>query len=166
MEIMKTLHGFHDPVINKEIGSIDYMEEDKEKKLLRVLLKGENKTRYIQMVRQTIEETKTTDLDEAVIVTNKLTKNARSLVTSADSVSYISPKMWRPFTENELKYVIEKKIAQLEKQDDLSTDVREQVDSVKRNASFHASMKWNDLLMEDLSTLLSIQDRLQTEVAH
>ncbi len=53
---MKTLHGFDNPVLNEEMGSIDYTVDEKEKKMLRVLMESEKKTRYVQLVKQTIEE--------------------------------------------------------------------------------------------------------------
>lgn len=165
MEIMKTLHGFDDPVVNEEIGSIDYLDEE-EKKMLRVLLEGEKQTKYAQLVKQTVEEAETTDIDEVFIIANKLTKTARELVTSNDSVSYISPNIWQPFSVTELKYVIEQKLKHLETQVDKDSELYNQIETAKRNTDFHASMKWHDLLMEDLSTLVSIEEELQPEEAH
>jgi len=165
VEIMKTLHGFDDPVVNEEIGSIDYMDEE-EKKMLRVLLEGEKQTKYAHMVKQTVEEAETTDIDEIFIVANKLTQTAREFLTSNDSVSYISPKIWQPFSVTELKYVIETKLKQLETQVDKDSELYNHIETVKRNTGFHASMKWHDLLMEDLSTLVSIEEEFQPEEAH
>lgn len=162
---MKTLHGFDDPVVNEEIGSIDYLDEE-EKKMLRVLLEGEKQTKYAQLVKQTVEEAETTDIDEVFIIANKLTKTARELVTSNDSVSYISPNIWQPFSVTELKYVIEQKLKHLETQVDKDSELYNQIETAKRNTDFHASMKWHDLLMEDLSTLVSIEEELQPEEAH
>ena len=162
---MKTLHGFDDPVINEEIGSIDYMDE-KEKKMLRVLLEGDKQTRYANLVQQTLEDVESNKIDEIYIVTNKLSSTARKLVKANDAVSFISPNIWQPFSLTELKFVIDKKISNLMKKDQLSQDIIYQIETVKKNAMFHASMKWNDLLMEDLTTLISIEEDLIREEAH
>jgi hypothetical protein len=162
---MKTLHGFDDPVINEEIGSIDYMDED-ESKMLRVLIEGEKQIRYANLVQQTVEEAETTQIDEVYIVTNKLTSTARKIVKSNKSVSFISPNIWQPFSLSELKYVIDNKISHLLGSEDLGPEMFEQVKTVRKNARFHASMKWNELLMEDLSTLISIEEELKQEEAH
>jgi hypothetical protein len=162
---MKTLHGFENPVVNNDIGSIDYMDQD-ENKMLRVILEGDKQTRYAHMVKQTVDEAETTDVNEVIIISNKLTNTARKLVKSTESVSIISPKIWQPFSITELKYVLEKKINYLQDQVKDDPNLLEQIETVKRNAKFHASMKWNDLLMEDLSTLVSIENEIESMAAH
>jgi hypothetical protein len=162
---MKILHGFDDPVINEEIGSIDYMD-DEERKMLRVIKDGGKSTRYVHLVQQTVEDAEATKIDEVFIVTNKLTSSARKIVKSNKSVSFISPNIWQPFSLTELKYVIDIKLSHLLGNDELGSEMLEQIETVKRNAGFHVSMKWNDLLMEDLSTLISIEEELHTEEAY
>ena len=113
---MKTLHGFDNPVLNEEMGSIDYTVDEKEKKMLRVLMESEKQTRYVQLVKQTIEEKDDSNIDEIFIITNRLTKGARDIVTSDDSVSFITPKLMNPFSLSELTFVIQEKLKEIEEQ--------------------------------------------------
>ena len=163
VKIMKTLHGFDNPVLNEEMGSIDYTIDEKEKKMLRVLLEGEKQTRYVQLVKQTMEEKEDNNIDEVFIVTKRLTKVARDIVTSDDSVSYLSPQLLNPFSLRELTFVIQEKLKELEEQIvDLVVleETRFQIEVIKKNAKFHATMKWHDLVLEDLFQLLEIQNDL------
>jgi hypothetical protein len=159
---MKTLHGFENPVLNEEMGSIDYTVDEKEKKMLRVLMKSEKQARYAQLVKQTIEEKEDNNIDEVFIVTNRLTKGARDIVTSDDSVSYISPNLLNPFSLSELTFVFQEKLKEIEEQIAnlmVLKETRFQIEVIKKNAKFHATMKWHDLLLEDLSALISIQNK-------
>ena len=169
VKIMKTLHGFDNPVLNEEMGSIDYTIDEKEKKMLRVLMESEKQTRYVQLVKQTIEEKADSNIDEIFIITNRLTKGARDIVTSDDSVSYISPKRSNPFSLSELMFVIETKLKELEEQIvDLVVleETRFQIELIKKNAKFHATMKWHDLVQEDLFQLIEIQNDLNKMEVH
>ena len=160
---MKTLHGFDNPILNEEMGSIDYIVDEKEKKMLRVLLESEKQARYIQQIKQTIEEKNDSNIDEVFIVTNRLTKGAKDIVTSDDSVSYITPKLLNPFSLNELMFVVQEKLKEIEEQiADLLVlkETKFQIEVIKKNAKFHATMKWHDLLLEDLSALISMQNKL------
>jgi hypothetical protein len=162
VKIMKTLHGFENPVLNEEMGSIDYTVDEKEKKMLRVLMKSEKQARYAQLVKQTIEEKEDNNIDEVFIVTNRLTKGARDIVTSDDSVSYISPNLLNPFSLSELTFVFQEKLKEIEEQIAnlmVLKETRFQIEVIKKNAKFHATMKWHDLLLEDLSALISIQNK-------
>ena len=163
VKIMKTLHGFDNPVLNEEMGSIDYTVDEKEKKMLRVLMESEKQTRYVQLVKQTIEEKDDSNIDEIFIITNRLTKGARDIVTSDDSVSFITPKLMNPFSLSELTFVIQEKLKEIEEQMAkllVLEETRFQIEVIKKNAKFHATMKWHHLLHEDLSALISIQNEL------
>ena len=165
VKILKTLHGFDNPVLNEEMGSIDYTIDEKEKKMLRVLMESEKQTRCVQLVKQIIEEKKDSNIDEVIIVTNRLTKGARDIVTSDDSVSYISPKLLNPFSLSELTFVVQEKLKEIEEQMANLMVLKEtkfQIEVIKKNAKFHATMKWHDLLREDLSSLISIQNELHS----
>ena len=169
VKIMKTLHGFDNPVLNEEMGSIDYTIDEKEKKMLRVLMESEKQTRCVQLVKQIIEEKDDSNIDEIFIITNRLTKGARDIVTSDDSVSYISPKRSNPFSLSELMFVIETKLKELEEQIvDLVVleETRFQIEVIKKNAKFHATMKWHDLVQEDLFQLIEIQNDLNKMEVH
>ena len=169
VKIMKTLHGFDNPVLNEEMGSIDYTVDEKEKKMLRVLMESEKQTRCVQLVKQIIEEKADSNIDEIFIITNRLTKGARDIVTSDDSVSYISPKLLNPFSLSELMFVIETKLKELEEQIvDLVVleETRFQIEVIKKNAKFHATMKWHDLVQEDLFQLIEIQNDLNKMEVH
>jgi hypothetical protein len=165
---MKTLHRFDDPVVNEEIGSIDYTVNEKRKKMLRVILKGKKGIHYTQLVKKTVIDKDDSDIDEVYIITNRLTEAARDIVISDDSLSYISPNILNPFSITELKYVIDERIIDLEKLIDEKnpefSDFKSQIDVIKKNAKFHATMNWHDLLLEDLNTLISVQDEQKTEV--
>ena len=163
VKIMKTLHGFDDPVLNEEIGSIDYTVDEKDKKMLRVLLENDKQARHVQMVKHTIEEKEDTDIDEVFFVTNRFTKGARDIITSEDSLSYISPNLLHPFSIGEMMFVLDELLNELDQQIEDSVVLEEtkyQIEVIKKNAKFHAVMKWNDLLQEDLSQLIEIQDDL------
>ena len=163
VKIMKTLHGFDNPVLNEEMGSIDYSVDEKEKKMLRVLLESKKQARYVQQVKKTIEEKKESNIDEVFIVTNRLTKGARDIVTSDDSISYISPQLLNPFSLSELTFVVQEKLKEFEEQMAnlmVLKETRFQIEVIKKNAKFHATMKWHDLLLEDLSTLIAMQNEL------
>jgi hypothetical protein len=165
---MKTLHGFDNPVLNEEMGSIDYTVDEKEKKMLRVLMESENQTRDVQLVKQTIEEKEDSNIDEIFIVSNRLTKGARDIVTSDDSVSFITPILMNPFSLSELTFVIQEKLKEIEEQiADLFVleETRVQIEVIKKNAKFHATMQWHHLLLEDLSALISIQNELHNMAA-
>ena len=169
VNIMKTLHGFDNPVLNEEMGSIDYTIDEKEKKMLRVLMESEKQTRCVQLVKQTIEEKADSNIDEIFIITNRLTNGAWDIVMSDDSVSYISPKLLNPFSLSELMFVIETKLKELEEQIvDLVVlvETRFQIEVIKKNAKFHATMKWHDLVQEDLFQLIEIQNDLNKMEVH
>ena len=107
VDIMKTLHGFDNPVLNEETRSIDYSVDDKEKKMLRVLMKSEKQTRDVKRLKQTIQDREDSNIDEVFIVTNRLTKGARDIVTSDDSLSLLTPKLLNPFSLSELTFVVQ-----------------------------------------------------------
>jgi hypothetical protein len=145
------------------MGSIDYIVDEKEKKMLRVLLKSEKQARYVQQIKQTIEEKNDSNIDEVFIVTNRLTKGAKDIVTSDDSVSYLTPKLLNPFSLNELMFVVQEKLKEIEEQiADLLVlkETKFQIEVIKKNAKFHATMKWHYLLLEYLSALISMQNKL------
>lgn len=133
--------------------------------MLRVILKGKKGTQYTQLVKHTVIEKDDSDIDEVYLIANRLTDAARDIVVSDDSMSYISPNILNPFSIDELKYVIDVRVMELEKivdeKDTELFDFNSQIDVVKKNAKFHATMNWHDLLLEDLNTLISIQDELQ-----
>ena len=165
VKIMKTLHGFDNPVLNEEMGSIDYVVDEKEKKMLRVLMESEKQTRDVQLVKQTIEDKEDSNIDEVFIVTNRLTTGARDIVTSDDSLSLLTPNLLNPFSLSELTFVIQEKLNEIEEQMTKLLIFKEkkfQIEVIKKNAKFHAIMKWHDLLLEDLSSLISIQNEFHS----
>ena len=171
---MKTLHGFDDPVVNEEIGSLDYSVDDKGKKILRVLMEGEKQIKYTQIVRQTLEETESSEIDEVYIIANKLTSGAREIITNDDALSYITPMIVNPFSMDELLFVINKKelceeVCGLKRDVHhckglLDNDHKCLIKQIAQNTVFHESMNWVELLREDLNRLIFYQNSVKLEV--
>ena len=178
VEIMKTLYGFDDPVVNKNMGTIDYTVDDKKKKMLRVLMEGENQIRFMQMARQTIEETKNSEIDETIIVANRLTEGARKLVKDEDALSYITPLVIHPFSIAELEFVLDERLTEVcghvcgpkGDSDSCSGVIGDThkcpVKRIVKNAVFHSRMNWSELLHEDLNHLISYQNSNEIEVVN
>lgn len=168
VEIMKTLHGFDNPVVNKEMGSIDYTAE--EKKILRVLMEGEKQTKFMQMVRQTVEEMENSEIDETIIVADKLTQGSRKLIKNEDALSFITPLIVNPFSRADLEHVMDERLAEVcgevcgPKSDSNSCSGvigdghKCPIKLIVKNAIFHARMNWIELLLEDLNKLISYQN--------
>jgi len=178
VEIMKTLHGFDDPEVNKNINAIDFTIDGKKKKMLRILLERGKQTKYSHLVKQTIMDAEELDIDETIIVSDRLTAGAKSIINNEDSLSYITPKTFNPFSIHELKTVMNEKLVKIcEKTCGSDRDTHNcnglmkdgQVCSIyliSKNAAFHAKMKWSELLHEDLNQLISYQTSDKIEVVN
>jgi hypothetical protein len=64
---------------------------------------------------------------------------------------------------NQLALVVQTKMKEIdEKMANVMVfkETKFQIELIKKNAKFHAKMKWHDLLLEDLFALISIQSEL------
>lgn len=174
VELMRILHGFDEPVVNEEVGSIDYtaLEED-DTKILRALVEddGTISPGYVEKVRKTIDDVNETEVDEVLILANRFTPSARRILKEEDDVDYLSPNVVCPYSVSELVYAIQQKTMELCKlrcgqvpksQDDCDgIRDREYICPVRRisdDADFHAEMKWKEVLYDDFSLLMDLED--------
>lgn len=174
VELMKILHGYGEPVVNEDIGSIDYtaVEED-DTKMLRALVEedGTSSPGYVKEVSQTIEDVKETGVDEALILADRFTPSARRLLKEEDDVDYLSPRIVCPYSLSELVYAIHKKTVDLcklrcgdvpESREDCGGfsdgDYTCLVRRISDDADFHAEMSWREVLYHDFSSLMDLEE--------
>ena len=174
VELMKILHGFEEPVLNEEVGSVDYTSfEDDDTKILRVLVEddGAPSPGYVKKVSRTVDDVNETEVDEALILANRFTPSARRMLKQRDDVDYLSPKVVCPYSVSELVYAIQQKTMELcklrcgqvpkSREDCDGIRDREYICPVRRisdDADFHAEMKWREVLYDDFSLLMDLED--------
>lgn len=174
VELMKILHGFKEPVVNEEVGSVDYTTlEDDDTKILRALVEddGTPSPGYVKKVSKTIDDVKETEVDEALILANRFTPSARRILKRREEIDYLSPKVVCPYSVSELVYAIQEKTMELcrvrcgqvpQSQDDCkgvsdrgySCPVRR----ISDDSDFHAEMRWKEVLYEDFSLLMELEE--------
>lgn len=181
VELMKCIEPLGEPRRNEEIGSIDYVFEDGEKKKLVRAMVDENQRSapaYVDTVRSTITELDEEEkYDEVTILSERITGAAYDLVTQEDNLRVMTPKTKHDFSLVEVLSAIQKKTMDLckfkcgkapETADDCkgkkgrtySCDVRRLSD----DATFHATMKWKTVLLEDFNQLCEIEANMDTEL--
>jgi hypothetical protein len=178
LEIMQCLGNIGKPIINEEIGSIDYLiEEEDSKRLIRALV-DENYIAvpaYIDTIRSTAEELKEEQYDEAVILAKRATNSAFELVAQVENLDIITPNTKHNFSLIEVLSAVQKKTIELckikcgkapETKDDCQgkkgrsyqCDIRR----ISDDATFHATMKWKEVLLEDFANLCKIGQEIET----
>ena len=173
IELMKCLGDVTQPVRNEEMGSVDYVVEDNhKKKLIRALVDEYDRAApaYVETIRETITELDEDKYDEAVILTDRITDSANDIVTSRENLHVITANTKNSFSLVEIVSAIQKKTAELciakcgkkpETRDDCkgktgrtySCDIRR----VSDDATFHATMKWKTVLLEDFNNLCEFE---------
>jgi len=174
VELMKTIHGYEDPEYNEEVGSVDFMTQEKDQtKLMRALVDedGRSDTGYRDKVNRTIEDVQDSEVDEALIIADRFTSSARRLMKENDNVDYVSSKFTPKYRVSDLVYAIQQKTMQLCKQKcgsapkskDDCKGINEdgyacQIRRMSDDATFHAQMKWNEVLLEDFNKLVELEN--------
>lgn len=177
VELLKCLGEINKPEINEEMGSIDYVINDGEKKkLIRAMVdKNQNSApAYVDTIRATINELEEQKYDEALILSKRITDSAHDIVTQHENLDVITPKMKHIFSLVEVLSAIQKKTRDLcvlkcgkapETREDCqgkkgrtyTCDIRR----ISDDATFHATMKWKDVLFEDFYNLCEIEKELE-----
>ncbi|MCB2171800.1 hypothetical protein KQH65_03570 [archaeon] len=179
VELLKCLGEINKPEINEEMGSIDYViNEGDKKKLIRAMV-DENQNSapaYVDTIRATIIELEEEKYDEALILSKRITDSAHDIVTQQDNLDVITPKMKHIFSLVEVLSAIQKKTRDLcvikcgkapETREDCqgkkgrtyTCDIRR----ISDDATFHATMKWKDVLFEDFYNLCAIEKELEVK---
>jgi hypothetical protein len=172
VELMKCLDLIEDPILNEDFGSIDYVIDDKNgKKLIRAMVQDNNQAApvYVNTIRATIEELKE-EYDEAVILTKRITNAAHDIVKQHENLEVITPKTRHSFSLIEILSAIQKKTLKLCKikcgkapetlEDCNGKDGRQYTCDLRRlsdDATFHATMKWKKVLLEDFNNLCKLE---------
>jgi hypothetical protein len=176
VELMKCLEDFDKPIINEKLGSIDYVIDNEDgKKLIRAMV-NENYSAapiYTDTIRATIKELNEEKFDEAVILSKRITDAAYKIVIQEDNLDIITPDMKHPFSLIEILSSIERKTRDLckikcgkapEMKDDCKGKKgRKYICDVRRlsdDASFHAQMKWIEVLTDDFNNICGIENEM------
>jgi DNA-binding XRE family transcriptional regulator len=177
VELLKCLGEINKPEVNEEMGSIDYVINDGNKKKLIRAMVDENQNSapaYVDTIRATIIELEEEKYDEALILSKRITDSAHDIVTQQDNLDVITPKMKHIFSLVEVLSAIQKKTRDLcvikcgkapETREDCqgkkgrtyTCDIRR----ISDDATFHATMKWKDVLFEDFYNLCAIEKELE-----
>lgn len=177
VELLKCLGEINKPEVNEEMGSIDYVIDDGEKKKLVRAMVDEHQNSapaYVDTIRATINELDEEKYDEALILSKRITDSAHDIVTQQENLDVITPKMKHIFSLVEVLSAIQKKTRDLcvikcgkapETREDCqgkkgrtyTCDIRR----ISDDATFHATMKWKDVLFEDFYNLCAIEKELE-----
>lgn len=177
VEMIKCLENIDKSSINEEIGSIDYIVDDGEKsKLIRAMI-DENQNSapaYVDTVRSTLTEIEEQKYKEALIISKRITDSAHDIVSQHDNLDVITPKMKHIFNRIEIISAIEKKTLELcvlkcGKAPEIRNDCKGKkggtytcdIRRISDDATFHATMKWKDVLLEDFNHLCEIEKNLK-----
>jgi hypothetical protein len=177
IELMKCLGAMGKPSRNKETSSIDYLiDNDEEKTLIRAMVDDNDHTApvYVDVIRLTIEELEESKYDEVIILSKRITNSAHDLVSSIKNLSIITPDMKNNFSLVEILSAIQKKTSDLckikcgkapqTKEDCKGKKGRNYVCDIRRvsdDATFHATMKWKKVLLEDFNNLCEIEKEME-----
>ena len=177
VELLKCLGEINKPKQNEEMGSIDYVIDDgKTKKLIRAMVdeRQNSAPAYVDTIRATITELEEGKYDEALILSKRITDSAHELVGQYENLDVITPKMKHIFSLVEVLSAIQKKTLDLcvvkcgkapeTKEDCDGKKGRTYTCDIRRisdDATFHATMKWKDVLFEDFNNLCEIEKELE-----
>ena len=177
VELLKCLGEINKPELNEEMGSIDYVIDDgKTKKLIRAMVdeRQNSAPAYVDTIRTTITELDEGKYDEALILSKRITDSAHELVSQYENLDVITPKMKHIFSLVEVLSAIQKKTLDLcvlkcgkapeTKEDCEGKKGRTYTCDIRRisdDATFHATMKWKDVLFEDFYNLCEIEKELE-----
>ncbi len=177
VELLKCLGEINKPKQNEEMGSIDYVIDDgKTRKLIRAMVDEHQNSApaYVDTIRATITELEEKKYEEALILSKRITDSAFELVGQYENLDVITPKMKHIFSLVEVLSAIQKKTRDLcvikcgkapeTKEDCDGKKGRTYTCDIRRisdDATFHATMKWKDVLFEDFYNLCEIEKELE-----
>jgi DNA-binding XRE family transcriptional regulator len=176
---MRCLGDISEPSKNEEMGSIDYfVDNDDGKKLIRAMVDENNHAApaYVDTIRTTIQEIEDENYDEAIILSKRITNSAHELVAQAEKLNVITPNTKHNFSLIEVLSAIQSKTRELckvkcgkapETRDDChgkkgrtyECDIRR----ISDDATFHATMKWKTVLLEDFNNLCEIEKEMEAK---
>lgn len=172
VELIKCLEEPGEPMLNEDEGSVDYIIDGDEKKLIRVLVdeNSEIAPAYVEKIRSIINELDEEKFQKAVIITKRITDSAYDLVAEHENLEIITPTMKNNFSLVEMLSAVQMKTVRLckikcgkapETRDDCKgKQGREYLCDIRRisdDATFHATMKWKDVLQEDFNNLCELE---------
>jgi hypothetical protein len=176
IELMKCFENIKKPINNKETGSLDYIIDNPQgKKLIRSLVTEDNSVApaYVENIRTAIKELEEKNFDEVIILTNRITNSAYDLASQMENLVVITPNTKHSFSLVEVLSAVEKKTIELckikcgkapETKDDCKgrtgmsyhCDIRR----ISDDATFHATMKWKQVLIEDFNNLCQLENEM------
>jgi hypothetical protein len=173
LELMKCLRNLKQPIRNEEMGSIDYLIDDENgRKLIRAMVDDNNTAApvYVDTVRATLNELEEEKYDEVVIISKRITDSAYDIVSNQKKLDIITPKMKHSFSLIEILSAIQKKTRDLCKiKCGKAPETREdckgrkgriyecEIRRMSDDATFHATMKWKQVLLEDFNNLCDME---------
>jgi hypothetical protein len=176
IELCKTLHGDEEAEYIKCDGSIDVLLNDKNKTtLIRALInkRGASSKGYVEIINKTLEDVDNEDIDEVILLAESFTSSARRILNEQDRVTYLTPNVNPMYSITELVYAIQQKTFELckaacdkppeTKEDCKGYNNRSYICQIRRisdDATFHAKMKWGQVLLEDFQKLVELQNNL------
>jgi DNA-binding XRE family transcriptional regulator len=177
IELMNCFGEINQTNENEEIGSIDYIIDDKNrKKLIRALVDENRRSApaYIDSIRATVVELEEEKYDEAVILSKRITKAAHEIVTMQENLDIITPNMEHSFSLLEILSAIQKKTRDLckikcgkppETREDCKGKKERayecDIHRISDDANFHATMNWKTVLLEDFNNLYEIENQMK-----
>lgn len=176
LELMKCLRNLKQPRRNEEMGSIDYIIDDENgRKLIRAMVDDNNTAVpvYVDTIRATLNEIEEEKYDEVVIISKRITDSAYDIVSNQKKLDIITPKMKHSFSLIEILSAIQKKTRDLCKiKCGKAPETREdckgrkgriyecEIRRMSDDATFHATMKWKQVLLEDFNNLCDIEETI------
>jgi hypothetical protein len=173
IELIKCLSDINQPIRNEELGSIDYIIDNvNRKKLIRAMVDDDNIASpvYVDTIRATINELEEEKYDEAVIISKRITDSAYEIVSQQKNLEIITPKMKHCFSLVEVLSAVQKKTKNIckikcgkapeTKEECYGKKGRTYVCEARRisdDATFHATMKWKEVLLEDFNNLCDLE---------
>lgn len=174
VELLKTLHGYGEENYNPSIGGVDYVVVDDDGKHLMRALVGEDGLSspcYLEDVNQLIEAMDERNVDEALVLADRFTSSARRKIEKKENVDYLSPGVEYRYRVGDLAYAIQQKTLELCREicgappgseeecrgregENYTCPVRR----ISDDATFHAEMRWDHVLLEDFQRLLELQE--------
>jgi hypothetical protein len=178
IEIMKCIGTINKPIKNKKMGAVDYIiANESGKRLVRVMVNENYYSApiYIDAIRSTIKELEEEKIDEITIVSNRITNTAHELIAKTKKINVITPDTKNNFSLSEILSAIQKKtrdICKIEcgKAPETKEDCKGKVGRnyhcdilrISDDATFHATMKWKTVLLQDFSNLFIKEQEMKT----
>jgi hypothetical protein len=174
MELYKTLRGDEDAEYVKGDGSIDVLVDEEDKTtLIRALVdkRGVSSRGYVETINKTLDDIdENEDIDEVILLAESFTSSARRMLNKRDNLTYLTPDVNPMYRISDLLYAIQRKTIELcelvcGKPPETEKDCKGydnksyscQIRRISDDATFHAKMKWDQVLLEDFQKLVELQ---------